>query len=158
MNIKTVPPYPVFFHRCRARIPDLSEKAREIPSQLYRDLTKTSAHITGPISFFYYGMDGNPDTEFELEIAIPVDRAAAYEGEFAFRQVEAFKCVSATHRGSWALLGQCYEQLVAETIRGGHQLLFESREIYHNIASAEAEQRKRFDSPENVTEIQMKIR
>ena len=157
MIVKDVAPFTVFFHSQQANIAELADLTREIPPRLFLEVEKTGSKINGPISFLYYGMDGNPETEFQLEIVLPVDKAGSGQDEFDFKVLDRFKCISTVLEGSWSLLGQSYEKLVNEAIKAGHNLMFESREIYHNITDAEAEKRKRFESPENITEIQMRI-
>ncbi|MBU3918206.1 GyrI-like domain-containing protein [bacterium] len=157
MKLKTVEPQTVFFHATTTTIPGLMDLTLKIPPKLFLELEKTKSKTTGPISWHYYGMDGNPETEFQLEIAIPVDKSSEYQGEFGFKSLGEFKCVSLIHEGSWTTINKGYEKLIQETIKAGYALAFESREIYHNIKTAEDEKNKRFDALDNVTEIQMKL-
>ncbi len=158
MKIKYIEPYAVFFHAQKATIAELAELTEDIPPRLFEEVKKTGSKINGPISFLYYGMDGDPKTEFRLEIAIPVDKEGSCHSDFGFKVLDPIKCIATELDGSWSQLSQSYESLVSEAIQDGHTLMFESRELYHNITTAEAEKRKQFDSPDNTTEIQMRIR
>lgn len=120
-------------------------KARE----LYNDAIANNLEITGPVYWIYTGMDGNPNTVFTLDIAIPVTAPTGYKGKFSLKTIEPVKCMSTIHNGSWDKLAIPYGQLFMETGKKNYSPTGVCRERYIHMD---------FDNPENnITEVQVGI-
>ena len=158
MKIKKIESYPIFCFTTKAKISDLNAITSEIPQGLFQELEQTESVAVGPISFIYHGMDGNLATTFDLDIAIPVDKiVGAYQGQYLFKNLTPLKCISYDHFGSWNDIAKAYEKISYFAMNSRHILNFECREVYQNIQTAKDEKQKRFDNPDNMTEIQMGI-
>lgn len=72
MEIRTQPPMKVLFSSHRTTIPQLNNFVGTIAKELYAEASASNALIYGPQYWIYHGMDGNMDTVFTLEIALPV--------------------------------------------------------------------------------------
>lgn len=148
MEIKEVLPVNVYYKSFKTTLKTISEFVKDTPAKMYDDLEKYGIIPTGPQIWNYIGGDGNPDTEFTLEIAIPVEKLKDIPG-MSFKEFESFSCVSAVHNGPWNLLKNTYETTISEIFKNGKQFGTSCREIYVNCD---------FENPENnVTEVQIGI-
>jgi len=133
----------------QVRIPDLQEFVRIKARELYFDAIHSNLEVMGPVYWVYHGMDGNPQTLFTLEIALPVLLSNGYSGDFAINKLAPFKCISAIHKEGWDRLPGTYMKLYGEISRAGYTPANECREIYMHID---------FDNAgNNITEVQVGI-
>jgi effector-binding domain-containing protein len=103
--------------------------------------------VCSPQIWRYLGSDGNPETEFTLQIALPIaEPNTNIEG---LASLDTFKCGAFIHEGSWSEFGKVYERIIGEVIIAGFRMTCETREIYHRV-DFEVE-------TNNVTEIQIGI-
>jgi effector-binding domain-containing protein len=119
-----------------------------------RDLQKEAAQqdllVTGPVYWFYFGLDGNPDTVFTLQVAIPVSGKPVTKENMLYAELPEFKCLATTHSGSWSRFTETYGKLIQRISADGLQPVGMSREVYLNIDFEHADN--------NITEIQIGIR
>ncbi len=149
MNANVRSPFHVLFFTDQVSLPDLQKYVRTMAQELYREAITHNLEITGPVYWMYYGMDGNPDTVFTLEIAVPVTPDSYYSGKFQIKHLDAFKHISCIHEGDWARLPETYGRIFQEI--GAKQLIPSGicREIYTFMD---------FESPDNhITEVQVGI-
>ena len=117
---------------------DIEQKAKEL-----------GLEITGPQIWGYRGVDGNPDTRFNLDICLPVKETKGDPGIFKFTQLPEINCLSEMHKGPWNQLSNTYQRMFGEMSRKGMVPTGANREIYLNCD---------FDNEDNnLTEIQVEI-
>jgi effector-binding domain-containing protein len=150
MEKKTVRPITVLCISLNSSLKSLMNDTGTLPAELVEKATALDLEITGPQIWVYEGSDGNPNTPFELTIAIPVNRIGGDPGKFRFAEFPEFTCVSEIHRGAWASLGQTYQKLLSGIRREGLMFTGITREIYQVCD---------FENPENcVTEAQIEVK
>jgi effector-binding domain-containing protein len=148
MQIKNIQPINFLLYRTETRLSELSQLI-PIGQQLFAEAVKLGLFISGPIHWHYYDFIG-PEAPFSLEICLPVSRIVEeYDGKFHFKRSESFRCVTATHEGSWQSLPESYQRVMS--FISGNKLVANnvSREIYVNVDFNELSA--------NVTEIQVGI-
>jgi effector-binding domain-containing protein len=147
MEIKTFNPITILYFTKQVKLSALNELVRFKAKELYKDAALHDIEITGPIYWIYYGMDGNPETVFTLEIALPVTEPENYQGNFQVKKLGQFNCLSTSSPGSWNKLPVAYGNLFGEINEKGYTPTGECREIYLYMD---------FLHPENnLTEIQV---
>jgi len=149
MVVKTHPAMNVLYSSFRTSLATIHDKVGTVARDLYAEAARQHLLVTGPVYWFYYGADGQPDTEFTLEIAIPVSGEPVPIGEFLFNQLPSFKCVSKTHEGAWAKLGETYGSIIEKITAENLEMNGVSREAYLNIDFS-------YDD-RNLTEVQVGI-
>jgi effector-binding domain-containing protein len=149
METKITKPITVLFYSEITNLSGLAKLVRVKANELHKEAIKNKMEITGPVYWIYYGMDGNPQTNFTLEIAIPVFCESHYDGNFQLKELPEFKCASMIHYGSWYDLPGSYGQLIGEVFKNNLALSGVSREVYLNIDFLYLER--------NITEIQVGI-
>jgi len=114
MLIRTHPFMTVLYSSRQARLKDLPglSQSGTIARELYRYVADLDLLVCGPQYWFYYGVDGNPDTRFTLEVALPVQGKIPTALLPYFKQIPAFRCLSSRYEGPWEGIGQRYEQMM----------------------------------------------
>jgi effector-binding domain-containing protein len=149
MDVKIFNPIRVLSFTKQVTLSGLSEFVRIKARELYKDALYNHLEVMGPVYWVYYGMDGNPQTLFTLEIALPVAVANGYKGDFQVKTLGTFKCISSWHKGSWGKLPDTYGNIFHEISANQLNPSGECREIYQHID---------FDQDENnLTEVQVGI-
>lgn len=140
----------LLFRRVQTTFADLVTDGIPLAPLLQKEAIACGLLITGPVRWTYLGFDGNPETRFTLEVAVPVIAIPEdYQGAYAFRTTENFTCASLVHRGSWMEIPQAYVRLMAFAAEKGYAPSGTSVEIYtHTDFVQEAA---------NVTEVQLGI-
>jgi effector-binding domain-containing protein len=116
-------------------------------AELYAEAGRKS-FINGPLHRIYHGMDGQPDTLFTLEIAIPV-RKAFHSSKFNIKELDFFKAITFPHEGPWEQLPGSHAQIMERLAEHHIPVTNECREVFLNI---------NFNEPEkNITEIQIGV-
>ena len=144
MHIKTHPPVTVLYSSHRATLKELNQ-LQPVVKELYSEAAN-NAFISGPLYWIYHGADGKPDTEFTLEIALPI--LGNYSaGKFSTRQLNPFKAVTYRYEGSYDRIYAGYHEIMQYIDDHKIPINEESRELYLNVD---------FEQPENcITEIQV---
>ncbi len=119
----------------------------QVPYEIVAKAQELGLEIAGPQIWQYVGVDGKPDTEFKLDICLPVKEAKGDAGKFRFEVLPEINCISEIHKGSWKNLANTYSRLFGEMSRKGIIPNGESREVYHAYDLENEEK--------NVTEIQI---
>jgi effector-binding domain-containing protein len=116
MLIRTHPFMTVLYSSRQARLADLPTLADHgsgnIARELYRYVADLDLMVCGPQYWFYYGVDGKPDTRFTLEVALPVQGRIPTALLPYFKQIPAFRCLSSRYEGPWEGIGRQYELML----------------------------------------------
>lgn len=148
MEIKTHPPVTVLFSSHRTTLNTLSQYVGTVLKDLLAEAADQKALISGPVYWIYRGADGNPETEFTLEIALPVQGLSSSD-KFGIKQLPAFKSLVQEHVGPWDQLPAVYGQLLNYIDERKIAMNDECREIYVNIDFQ--------DPANNITTVQMGV-
>lgn len=149
MPINEINPMMVLYFSTQTTLRELNQYVRTVARQLYKEACRADLEVAGPVYFIYYGADGKPDTEFILEIALPITPVAGYAGEFQTKQLPFFRCISTIHGGDWSKISETYGKLIGELLADGHTMNGVSRELYLHLDFQALEN--------NITEIQVGI-
>ncbi len=147
MEQKTIQSQKVYYKTVKTNLRNIQKYVGALPSEIMEKATHLELNICGPQIWRYIGSDGNPETEFTLQVGLPVDgNTDKVEGIGEF---EPFKCVTFIHEGSWADFGKAYQRIIGEVMVAGLKMSGETREIYHQVDFE--------NETNNVTEIQIGI-
>jgi len=149
MTIKEINPITVLSFRQQVTLTGLQQYVGVKAQELYREAVQHNLGVMGPVYWGYYGMDGKPETVFTLEICLPVAGGENYKGEFALKQLGAFKCLSDWHNGAWSDFPATYGRLFQEISKKQYIPSGQCREIYQHIDFVHEEN--------NLTEVQVGI-
>lgn len=148
MEIKTHPPVTVLFSSHQTTLSTLHQFIGTVLKDLLAEAASQQAFISGPGYWVYHGSDGKPDTQFTLEIALPVQGITSSQ-KFGVKQLPAFKALVQEHVGAWENLSVTYGQILKHVDERKIALTDECREIYLNVD---------FQQPaNNITIVQMGI-
>lgn len=147
MEIKNIDKQKVYCKEFRTSLKEIQKFVAKVPVQLVAEIQKEQLEVAGEQIWRYIGGDGNPDTEFTLQVAFPIKETEKQHEQI--KEFETFKCFTGVHHGSWQNFGKTYEKIMGDLMVAGHQMNGEIREIYHTV-DFENEER-------NVTEIQVGI-
>lgn len=143
-------PTPVISSTLRTTLANLMQDIGSLPESIEKELASSTLTLDGPMVFVYRGADGNPNTEFELEIAQPVTSTEGYQGNFSQRTLEPITYIERRFTGSIENIGsQGYEPLIGDIMKAGHNLAGQCREVYTHWVDV--------NSAENITELQIAI-
>ena len=154
MEIQTMPAINAICFSTKTSLKNLEAIVGTKAFALQAEATRLNLLISGPVYWFYFGADGKPDTEFTLEVVLPVSGKPAREisnPEFFIKRVPPFTYVSVLHNGDWEQLPGTYQKIIGEVFAKGYQMLpsAECRERYINID---------FENKEaNITEVMIGV-
>lgn len=130
-------------------LPEMQAFAQDILPKLCSEIEILGLKITGALEFMYFGIDGNPETKFDLIIAFPINRRGTESKLFEYYESEPFQCVHLDYKGSMKGIGEAWGAFVKTVVESGLPPTDQCREVYKNWVDD--------DSNENVTELQMGI-
>lgn len=149
MQIKNQNSFTSLCYSEQTNIAGLFKLVRVKAFELYKDAAKNGVEVTGPVYWIYTGMDGRPDTVFNLDIILPVVRPANYQGKFKIKTIEPIRCLFTLHLGAWEKLPETYGSLFTEIGKKNYVPTGICREMYLHMD---------FDNPaNNITEVQVGI-
>jgi effector-binding domain-containing protein len=147
MLIRTHPYMTVLYSTRQATLSDLPSFAGTVVRDLYRYVTDLDLLVCGPQYWFYYGVDGKPQTRFTLEVALPVQGKIPTAVLPYFKRIPAFRCLSSRYEGPWEGIAAEYQRMLAYVSDNGLKM---------NGIYAESFLHIDFDDPANqITEIQI---
>lgn len=150
MEIKNVEPITVFCQTVVTNMKEIKQVAEKEIAPLCEEAGKVGIKEMSPMQFVYTGCSEDPESDFTLDIAIPVDtKDTSYKGKYQYKQLDGYKCLSTMHKGSMEELSKAWENLISELFKKGLKPTDEGREVYHKYID--------FSSEENLTELQMGI-
>lgn len=148
MEVKTHPPMRVLYSTHQTTLSQLGQLAGVVVKEIYAEAVRNEVLVSGPCYWIYKGMDGQPDTVFTLDIALPIQGHIS-ESKFATKDLPVFKAASHVHESGWEKLGGTYAQVFQYIAHNHHRITGEFREVYLNID---------MENPENnLTEVQVGI-
>jgi len=137
----------VLFHSYQTTLGEMGKYAGTVVKELYQYVVDLDLLVCGPQYWFYYGVDGRPDTRFTLEIAIPVQGKIPTALLPYFKQIPSFKCLSKRYQGPWQGLSGEYGEMIQHITDKGLSMNGVYCESYLHVD---------FTAPENnITEIQI---
>ena len=149
MLIRTHPYMTVLYNTRQATLNDLPYLSGTVARDLYRYVADLDLLVCGPQYWFYYGVDGRPETKFTLEVALPIQGKIPTAVLPYFKRIPAFRCLSSRYQGPWEGIAQEYQRMLQHI--SDNQLKMSG--IY-----AESFLHIDFDDPANqITEIQIGI-
>lgn len=138
----------VLYSTHQTTLGQLGQYVGTVVKDLYAEAVANDILVSGPAYWIYRGMDGDPDTVFTLEIALPI-QGAIRESRFATKELPAFKAACHTHEKAWTKIPATYAQLMQYIQLNKYKITGEFREIYWNMD---------FEHPENnLTEVQVGV-
>lgn len=144
MERKEIKKQRIYYKEQTTSLKTIHQFVGSMPARVAQEMQEQNLTPVGDQVWRYIGSDGNPNTEFTLQVGFPVEENCNVNSEFP-----AFNCITHVHNGSWSEFGKVYEQLIGAIMVEGHQLSGETREIYKVVD---------FENQENnVTEIQIGI-
>lgn len=151
VSSQTAHPFYSLTFTVKTSLSQLGQYVRNIAGELYKEAVRNELEITGAIYWIYEGMDGNPETMFQLTIALPVSKPveSIALGKFSIKKQDVFTYVSTVHFGEWNTLSASYVRVIGEINEAGFTMTRVYREQYMAMD---------FDNPEaNVTVIQVGV-
>lgn len=150
MEIKTSEKQLVFACQTKTNLKNLMTGIGNKPDELMQELQKQGINPVGPQIWSYEGSDGNPETEFILNITVPVNKKGEDKSDMKFHDLPAYKYVETTHKGPYSDFGKVYEKFMGDIAKAKLIPDGSSREVYINCD---------FEDQNNcVTEIQIGIK
>lgn len=120
------------------------------PMKLWGEIGRHNLQVAGASVYVYKGCNENPETEFTLQMCIPVVDLSAYKGEFEKVELQEFPCIESLYIGSMPDLGpKGWHPFMNEAISQKAKFTTESREVYIKWVD--------FQSSENQVLMQMGI-
>ena len=145
MLIRTHPYMTVLYSTRQATLRDLPSFAGTVVRDLYRYVADLDLLVCGPQYWFYYGVDGRPETKFTLEVALPIQGKIPTAVLPYFKRIPAFRCLSSRYEGPWEGIVEEYQRMLTYISDNGLKM---------NGIYAESFLHIDFDDPANqITEI-----
>lgn len=149
-TVKDVPATVFLASTARVTIPEIPALADRVIPGLFAAAGQAGLQIAGPTTFLYDGIDGTMTNPFELSVAVPLASApGAAPAAYTILHAPAIRCIAVDYVGSLNDVSQAYQQLMDDAQRSGLTLTTRCREIYKHWVS--------YDSPDNVTELQLEV-
>lgn len=145
MTTKRIPAIPVLYFSTKTSLSQLGPLVGSVAQQLYKEAASQDLLPVGPVQWIYTGADGKPDTIFQLEIALPVNKLSDQLSSFQQKELPVFDCACILHEGAWENLSDSYNKIIGEVYASGNKMSGVVREQYIYMD---------FNQPENnITEI-----
>ena len=128
---KRIPTQPVLQFSTRTTLPQLGQYALTVFERLQAEAARLGLTVAGAIPWIYTGADGNPETECQLDMALPVTGVNGQTShEFALTELPEFDCVTTEYVGGWEGIPAVYEALIAHIHASGLTMTDVCREVY----------------------------
>ena len=132
METKVIDAVKVIKFSTKATLKSLNQFTGVMPDKLMKKANELGVADGWPQIWQYSGSDGRPDTEFQLDICVPVTSFDGDPGEFSFCELPAVRCLSEMHCGAWMEMGRTYQVMMEEIAKKSIGFTGVSREIYIN--------------------------
>ncbi|MCU4173604.1 GyrI-like domain-containing protein [Carboxylicivirga sp. N1Y90] len=149
METKIIEKTLVAAHSFKTTLEKIGEAVGVVPEQIYNELQKQGLEPVGPQIWNYIGCDGKMETEFQLNVCVPVAKKGTDTEFVKFVELEEYNCVSHTFTGAWSEFAQVYDDLLGKMSKEGYELKWTNREVYHHCDFE--------DQSKCVTEIQIEV-
>ena len=117
METKQVNKIKVMKFSTKATLKDLNQYTGAVPNRLKEKAMSLGLFNGEPQIWQYNGSDGNPETEFQLDICVPVSAFVGDPGEFSFDELPSVRCLCETHKGAWSEMGHTYKKMIGEMMK-----------------------------------------
>jgi effector-binding domain-containing protein len=114
--------------------------------KLIEQAQKLDLEIIGPLEFIYDGIDGTPETKFDLTMVLPIKEKKGDSASFQYMETKPAVCVYTTYKGAMSGIGKAWGQFMNDIHASGVKTTDECREIYKKWIEPE--------SNDNITELQ----
>lgn len=153
MNIQTSNSVSAIAIKLRSTLNTIFKDVDGLPESLFAELGALGIQPVGPMMFIYDGCTGEPDTEFDLRIALPVsaENASSYKGKYLSFRLPPFQFVETVLHGDISQLGpKAYEPLIAQIHQSGLSMTGFNREVYQTFIDE--------PSDDNETRVQVGVK
>ena len=149
MEKKNIASQVVLKHSVKTTLNGLMAVTGIVPEQLMQKAGEMELMPIAPQVWQYTGSDGQPETQFLLDICLPIEEVKGDPTPFEFDVLPPSTVISHLHHGAWNRMGETYQKIISEVQQKGLVMNGISREIYLNCD---------FENQENcLTEIQVGI-
>jgi|GEM_PF-2115527 len=150
MEKKIMPSQKAIVKTVRTTLKTIVSAFGEWPCKMWAEVEKSGLQVAGAAVFVYRGCDENPDTEFELQMCVPVVDYSAYQGEFEKVELQEFTCLESLFVGSMPDIGpKGWTPFMTEVMQKNIAFTKESREVYIKWVD--------FNSPDNQVLMQIGV-
>jgi len=149
METKKIETTLVAKHSFTTTLEEIMAQKLDQPEKLMKEVARQGYDVQVPHIWNFIACDGKMDTQFTLEMCIPVDKKGEETDFIRFDELPAIKCVSHMYKGAYSEVGLVYEKLFGDLGKNGQIPTGNSREVYHRW---DMENQKN-----NVTEIQVEV-
>lgn len=149
LDKKTVPAKLYLAAKANLTLPELKAYADTAIPTLCAKIEALGLKICAPLEFIYFGIDGKPETRFDLIVAFPINDKKEAAGQFEYYESEPFQCVYMDYNGGMAGIGEAWGAFVNAAMAAGLAMTGQYREVYKNWVAE--------DSGDNVTELQIGV-
>ena len=144
MQVRIHPAVTVLYSTHKTTLKELNQ-FNKFSKEVYSDAANHS-FVSGPVYWIYRGSDGSPDTQFTLEIAVPI-QGFFNSSKFSIKELAPFKAVVHRHLGPRDSLCISYGEIMEFVEINRIPIKDEYREIFLNVD---------FEQPHNnITEVQV---
>lgn len=148
METTIKPAMTVLSHTVKTNMKNL-EKQLHIPEELYREAIECGMRVTGCNYWIYSDYSEDAQSDFTLEMALPVMTKGKKSKKFVLKKLAPYKCVTHLHQGSWSEFKEVYPKFMEKIVNSGLKIGKSNREMYINCD---------FEEQKNcITEIQFEI-
>jgi len=150
LETKVIEATPVVSITVKATLKTIMDDIGDIPDKIMGECQEQNIEICGPFIFEYRGTDGNLDTPFDLEMALPVKEGITYKGKHQYKSLPSFQCVQQRYVGPVSDIEKNGYVPLMQTMQEQSLPIKDScREVYTNWVGP--------DSGENIIELQMAV-
>jgi effector-binding domain-containing protein len=149
MEIKELSEVFVYFKQISTTLKEINTYVGNIPAKVAEEAIKKGYKIIGPQIWNYFGVDGNPDSKFTVDICFPVEKVSGSNNSDT-KYLDGYKGACYALKGPWSNLPDAYLVLIGEMGAQGLKPSAQCREVYHLCD---------FENPQNcITEIQLEVK
>ena len=148
MEFKKVEAQTVFCETMPTTLSKIAQYVGTTPARIMTEATEAGFGRCGPQIWLYEGTTDNPDDEFQLTIAIPVEGGP--QDHPKLQKLDSFYCAETDVKGNWVQFASIYSEFIGILMGQKKELTNVCREVYHEVD---------FDNPDNNrTAIQIGIK
>ncbi len=149
LRIEETAPVTALCCRTTATLSTLNEHAGPLTEKMYAEAQRLSLTIAGPVNWLYTDANNDPNHEFQLTLALPIQQPGRLSDLFTYETIRSFRSASYRYKGAWSHLPEVYDLLFEQFYQHGYAYDGRVREIYSYVD---------FEHPEKcVTDIQIGI-
>jgi len=150
MNTKVIPAQKALVKTVRTTLRNIVDGIGNWPDKIMGEASSSGLRIAGAFVYIYKGCDDKIDTEFELQMCLPVVDYSTYQGTLETKVIPEFKCVEKLYVGSMPdLATKGWGAFMGEAALSKPTFTQEGRETYLKWVG--------FQSQENQVLLQMGI-